>query len=365
MKTLLYKALIVFFLVPAVACAEGDFRGKYTKQKRVKKEFKVSASDMLKISNSYGNIDIVTWDQNRVEIEVLVRTNGNDEEKVEQRLREIDVAFNQTTGQVTAKTILEKNNNNSFWGSLFGWSSSNVNIEINYRVKAPVTNSVDLSNDYGSINLDKLKGDAQISCDYGKIMIGELHGNNNELDFDYTRNSSIGYVKRARINADYSEFTVDEAGTLDLSADYTDSNILKVEQLSFNNDYGSLKVEKLKNVKGEGDYLGIKIGLVYGSLDLNLDYGSLVIQKIMPSFREIRVNSDYTGVKLGYDTEAPFRFEIKTSYGGVNGIDKSNFNVNRRNQSGSDNYYQGYYRSENTGGRIYVDSSYGSVSFLD
>ena len=364
MKTLLYNAFIFFLLIPAVACAEGDFKGKYTKTKRVKKEFRVSANDMLKITNSYGNIDIVTWDQNRVEIEVIVRTNGNDEDKVEERLREIDVAFNQSGGQVTAKTILEKrSSNNSFWGVLFGGSSNNVNMEINYRVKAPVTNRVDLSNDYGSINLDKLEGDAQISCDYGKIMIGELHGNNNQLDFDYTRNSTIGYVKRAKINADYSEFTIDEAGTLDLSADYTDSNIHKVENLSFNNDYGSLKVERLKNIKGEGDYLGIKIGLVYGNLDLNMDYGSLVIQKLMPSFRDININSDYTGVKLGYDREASFSFEVKTSYGGVNGINNSNFTVNKRNQSGSDNYYQGYYRSENTGGRIHIDSSYGSVSF--
>ncbi len=364
MKAILYKTLIVFFLIPAMACAEGDLKGKYTKQKRVKKEFKVSANDLLKISNSYGNIDMVTWDQNRVEIEVIVRTNGNDEEKVEKRLREIDVAFNQTSGQVTARTILERNSNNSFWSSLFG-GSSNVNMEINYRVKAPVTNRVDLSNDYGSINLDKLRGDAQISCDYGKIMIGELHGNNNHLSFDYTRNSTIGYVKRAKIDADYSEFTIDEAGTLELSADYTDSNILKVENLGFNNDYGSLKVERLKNIKGEGDYLGIKLGLVYGSVDLNMDYGSLVVERIMPSFKDMNVNSDYTGIKIGYDKEAPFSFELKTSYGGVNGVNNSNFTVNRRNQSGSDNYYQGFYRSENTGGKIYVESSYGSVSFTN
>ncbi|WP_029033691.1 hypothetical protein [Salinimicrobium terrae] len=365
MKTILYKALIVFFLIPAIACAEGDLKGKYTKTKKIKKDFSVSPNDMLKITNSYGNIDIVTWDQNRVEIEVIVRTNGNDEEKVEERLREIDVAFNQSGGQVTAKTLLEKDNNNSFWGSLFGLNNSNVNMEINYRVKAPVTNRVDLSNDYGSINLDKLKGDAQISADYGKLMIGELHGNNNQLDFDYTRNSSIGYVKRAKINADYSEFTIDEAGTLDLSADYTDSNIHKVENLSFNNDYGSLKVERLKNIKGEGDYLGIKLGLVYGILDINMDYGSLVVQKIMPSFKDININSDYTGVKLGYDKGAPFMFEVKTAYGGVNGINNSNFTVNKRNQGGSDNYYQGYYLNENTGGRISVDSSYGSVSFTN
>lgn len=364
MKTILYKALIIFLLVPAIACAEGGFKGKHTKQKRLKKEFNVSPNDMLKVTNSYGNIHIVSWDQNRVEIEVIVKTNGNDEEKVEKKLREIDVAFSQSGGQVTAKTLFEREKNNSFFGNLFG-NSSNVQMEINYRIKAPATNSVDLSNDYGSINIDRLLGDAKISCDYGRILIGELRGNNNQLDFDYTRNSNIGYVKRARINADYSEFTIEEAGTLDISADYTDSNIQKVENLSFNNDYGSLKVDRLKNLKGEGDYLAVKLGLVYGSLNLNMDYGSLSVQKIMPGLKEMTINSDYTGIKLGYDKEAPFSFEVKTSYGGVNGINNGNFTVNKRNQSGGDNYYEGYHRSENTGGRIRIDSSYGSVTFVD
>lgn len=364
MKTILYKTLLLFFLVPAMACAEGDIKGRHTKQKRIKKEFKVSANDMLKIDNSYGNIDIVTWDQNRVEIEVLVRTNGNDEEKVEKKLREIDVIFNQSGGQVSAKTIFEKESSGSFFSNLFG-SSSNVSMEINYRVKAPVTNRVDISNDYGSINLDKLKGNARISCDYGRILIGELHGSNNQLNFDYTRNSSIGYVKRANINADYSEFTIDEAGTIDLSADYTDSKFVKVENLSFRNDYGSLKVDRIRNLKGEGDYLGIKLGLVYRSLDINMDYGSLVVERMMPGLKELNINSDYTGIKIGYDREAPFSFEVKTAYGGVNGINNSNFTINKRNQSGSDNYYQGYYRSENSGGRISINSSYGSVSFVD
>lgn len=364
MKTILYKTLLLLFLVPSIACAEGDFKGKYTKQKRIKKEFNVSANDLLKIENSYGNVDIVTWDQNRVEIEVLVKTNGNDEEKVEKKLREIDVIFNQSGGQVSAKTIFEKDSGGSFLGSLFG-GNSNVSMEINYRVKAPVTNRVDISNDYGSINLDKLKGDARISCDYGRILIGELHGNNNQLEFDYTRNSSIGYVKRAKINADYSEFTIDDAGTIDLSADYTDSRFVKVENLSFKNDYGSLKADRVRNIKGQGDYLGMKLGLVYNTLDINMDYGSLVVQKIMPGLKEFNVDSDYTGIKIGYDPEAPFRFEVKTAYGGVNGINNSNFTVNKRNQSGSDNYYEGYYRSANSGGTIKINSNYGSVSFTD
>lgn len=37
-----------------------------------------------------------------------------------------------------------------------------MNMKINYTVKVPVTNSVDFNNDYGSITLDKIKGNAKI-----------------------------------------------------------------------------------------------------------------------------------------------------------------------------------------------------------
>ena len=74
--------------------------GKHTRERKIKKEFTVGASDELEIDNSYGNVDITTWNENRVVIEVTIKTNGDDEDKVEDRLRAIDVDFNQTSGGV-------------------------------------------------------------------------------------------------------------------------------------------------------------------------------------------------------------------------------------------------------------------------
>lgn len=363
MKTTLYKLLFALVLLPGLACATEIDRGKYTKQKKIRKEFKVSPNDLLKIENSYGNLDVTTWDENRVVIEVFIETNGNDEESVQKKLDEIDVMFNQTSGQVSAKTLLEKTDK-SWWSNVFG-SSNNVNMKINYRIKAPVTNNVNLSNDYGSINLDKLKGNAIISNDYGRLMIGELLGENNVLNFDYTNDSTIGFIKRGKINADYSEFSIDEAGTLDLAADYTESNIQKVENLGFSSDYGSLKVGKLRNIKGQGDYLGVKLGQVYGTVDLNMDYGSLTIDKIMAGLKQLDLATDYTSIKIGYDKEAPFTFDVSTEYGGVKGLGGNGFSINKRNQSGSDNYYQGHYLSGTSGGKVNIKSSYGSVTFTE
>lgn len=358
-----YKLLLVLLLIPFVGLANNDLDGRYTKQKKINKKYNVSANSLLKINNSYGNIDVTTWDQNRVEIEVIIKTNGNDEEKVRKRLDEIDVQFDQSSSGVSAKTLLDKNSSSSWWSKIFDGNST-INIEINYRIKAPVKNNVNLNNDYGNISIDRLEGDATINCDYGRLDIGELLGNNNYLSFDYTRNSHIGYLKRGKINADYSDYTIEEAGILDISADYTKSNIEKVENLKFNCDYGSISLGKVKNVKGNGDYLSTKIGLVYNTLELDLDYGSASIEKIMKSAKRVNIGSDYTGIKIGYDQNNPFSFQINTSYGNVKGIDGKDFQVQKRNQSNTKNYYEGYYLSNKSGGIVEINSNYGNITFL-
>jgi len=365
MKTITYKLLFLLAIVPAVTFAtsfpdSGRLNGRHTKEKKISKTFTVSANNLLKIDNSYGNIDISTWDKNTVSIEVIIKTNGDDEDKVRQKLEDIHIDFNQSSSIVSAKTYFSKKEESSWWDILFG-GSNNVNMEVNYIIKAPVTNSVDLSNDYGNIYLDKLKGDSKISCDYGTIDIGELRGNSNRISFDYSRNSHFGFVNKAIISADYSEFTIDDANSIDLSADYTDSKFRKVELLKFSCDYGSLTVDKVKRLSGSGDYLSTKLGQIHQSADLNFDYGSVSIDKIMKGAGDISLNTDYTGIKIGYAADQAFNFNVNTSYGGVNGMD--DLEVNKQNTSSSDKSYSGYHLSSSSGNTIKVNASYGSVSF--
>ena len=364
MKALLFNIFILAVMYPIIPSSSGDkvakeISGKHTKEKKISKSFDVSAKDLLKIDNSYGNIDVSTWDQNKVQIDVVIKVNGNDEKKVKEKLEEIFVKFNQSSTGVTAKTYFDEENR-SWWDVLFG-ESNNLNMEVNYSIKAPITNNVHLINDYGNIYLDKLKGNAKINCDYGSIDIGELLGDSNYINIDYSRNSHIGVVKSAVINADYSEFEIEDAKTIDLNADYSKSKINKVEYLKFNCDYGSLTVDKVRKIEGNADYLNTRIGQVYNSLDLSLDYGNVEIDKIVKGAGDIKIDSDYVGVKIGYDQDQAFNFDINATYGGVNGLD--DFNIQKQKKESSKKSYTGYYMSSNTSGNISINSSYGKITF--
>jgi hypothetical protein len=336
--------------------ANDKFKGKYTKTKTLNKEYTVNANAGLRVINSYGNIDITTWNENRTVIEVTITTNGDNEEKVQERLDDIDVDFSASASQVTAKTTF-KGGKSSSW-SLWG-KKNNVHMEINYVIKLPVTNSVDLGNDYGSISLNRLEGNAKISCDYGQLMVGDLMADNNLLNFDYTNNSTIAYMKSGRINADYSGFTLDKADRIELNADYTTSEILEVNDLNYNSDYGKLIVGNVNKLVGRGNYIPNRIGTVTGSLNLNTDYGSISVDRLASSVKEVIINSDYTGVKMGYDSGLSFNFVVNLSYAGFN--DEDDLNITRSDKSNSNKMYEGYHGSKNSGNTINIKSSYGGV----
>jgi hypothetical protein len=359
MKTIVFKFIFLYFCaLPLLANAHVDpLKGKYTKEKTIKKEYDVSADALLKVSNSYGNVMLSSWDQDRVVIEVTIKTNGNNEEKVQEKLDEITVEFEASRAMVSAKTIFNKDKS---WGWSWG-KNNNVSMQIDYIIKLPVKNSVHLSNDYGNITLDRIDGYAKINCDYGRLQIGELHGRNNDLNFDYTSKSYIGYINSGQIRADYSGFTIEKAGDLVINADYTNATIDEMKNLQYSSDYGQLEVKNVGNVRGNGDYINVSLGKVHGNVEINADYGAIKIDEMAADAGNISLRTDYTGIRIGYNSSYFFDFEITTEYAGVSG--KEDFEINISKEKSSDRYYKGYYGKPNSGNSISITSDYGSVSF--
>ncbi|WP_460218730.1 hypothetical protein [Psychroserpens sp. MEBiC05023] len=361
MKTqLLYKLLFAFILIPSLAFAtsHGKMKGKHTKEKTIKKEFDVSTNATLKVDNSYGNINITTYEGSTISFEVYIKVNGNDLDKVQDKLNDINVEFDASSTNVSAKTLFSKNKSNSWWN----WGKNNkVNMEINYMIKMPITNNVDLSNDYGSIDLDKLEGHAKINCDYGKITTKELMADNNKITFDYTNNSYFEYIESGSINADYSGYTVGKTKTLDINADYTKSEIEVAEDINYNCDYGSLKIKNANSITGNGDYLTLRLGTIYKSVGIKADYGSIKIENMAANANDIEIESDYNGITIGYDPAYNFNFDIDLEYASLR--DADNFEFTTRRIKSSDKYYQGYHGNPNSGNMIRIKSEYGSVTF--
>jgi len=356
-KVLQFKAILVLLLMPAfILASNSSMKGKYKKEKTYHEEFNVNSDALVKLNNSYGNLDIVTWNENRVVIDVVITTSGNDEGKVQKKLDEIYVEFENSSNLVSAKTKFSKSSK-SWWS----WGNNNVNMNINYIVRMPVTNSVDLNNDYGSINLDKLEGHAKINCDYGKITTKELLAENNNISFDYTNNSYFEYINSGEIKADYSGFTVGQTKSLHINADYTKSKVEIAENITYNCDYGSFTVDKVNNLEGNGDYLTVRIGDVYRNIHINADYGSLKINNMTANAGDITIESDYMKTTIGYAPDYSFNFNLDLDYASLNNAD--DFNFTTKDTKSTSKLYSGYYGNSNSENTIRIKSDYGSVTF--
>lgn len=360
MKTQLYSLCVAFFMLTSIVSATNSNKGKHTEEKTINREFTVNSKALLKVNNSYGNITIATYSGNKVLIEVHIKTNGNNPDKVRERLNDININFTNTASLVTAITTIKKSSSGSWWN----WgNSNNVNMEINYIIKLPITNSVNLDNSYGSINLDTIEGTATINCDYGKITTKELLAENNKLSFDYTNNTYFEYINSGKIDADYSSFTVGKTKNLEVVADYTKSVIEIAENVTYNCDYGSFTINEVNHLKGNGDYLTTRIGNVYKSLEIDADYGSIKIDKLGTNVELLKIDSDYVGITIGYHTDAAFNFKIHLDYASLKHPDA--FEFTKKRIESTSKYYEGFVKNSNSGHNIIINSDYGSVTFKE
>ncbi|WP_298880057.1 hypothetical protein [uncultured Polaribacter sp.] len=355
----IYKIALILFLFPLIASAtEGP--KKHEKSRVIKKQFSVNADAKVSLNNRYGNLNISTWNKNSVEIEVTITVKGDDLDDVENKLSIIDVVFNANASMVSAETIFEKNKSNWSW-----WKkNNNVNYKINYEVKMPRSNSVDLDNDYGNIYLDELDGRADVNCDYGKISIGDLNASNNNINLDYSSGSSINYMKSGDVNIDYSKLTIDKSEKIRANTDYSNLTLEKTGSVNFNSDYGSIVIDEANNIKGNSDYLSMRFGTVHKNLKIDTEYGSLSVKKMAKGFENVEIDGEYAGIRIGVDTNAVFEFELDLEYAGFSrNNDKMEFfkSITKPTKK----YYLGKFGKGTTNSKIKITSQYGGVSIKD
>ncbi len=354
----LCKITLLLFLIPTIVLANnGIEKKKHEKSKSISKSFGVNSDATLEVYNKYGDINVTSWNQDRIEIDVEISVKGNDMDDVEDRLEKITVDFEGSSSLVTARTRIGTKNNWSIWKK-----RKNISYSINYKIKMPISNNVKLNNDYGEIRLDELEGSADISCDYGKIEIGDLKGDNSTISLDYCKSSSIESMKDGDINVDYSRLTVDKAQDVDLSTDYSNIRFKELGTLDFSADYGGIEVEKANSVKGSGDYTGLKFGTITKNLVISSDYGSIRVKNLANGFELVDINSEFAGIKIGIEPGTSFDFVVELQYAGFK-RNNSKIDMRKSMEKNSKKYYEGTYGKSGSGSKINIRSEYGSVTF--
>lgn len=351
MKKQLNILLLLLLLIPFLGFSNDGFN--YTKQKTINKAYVVNSDAGVNVENSYGNIFITTWNEDKIEIEVLIKVSGNDEKWVNQKLAGIDVDFTALKSMVTAKTVFDNSRAKS--------RGNNNNFEINYTIKIPKNGTAKLNNKYGNIGTSDLFSTTDINCSYGKINLGKLNGNSNTIQISYCSNSTIEFVKTGAVTSRYSGLKMEEVSKLDLLSDYSEIEINEGNDVKYNSRYGSVKIKKLNSLDGNGNYLTIYVGSLSNQLKLNTRYSNVTIDAIQAKANFVNIDASYTGVNIGFDSNYVFDFDVTLKYGDFK-YDKE-LNVNSREETNTAKKISGFYKKKGEN-KVSILSNYGNVKLF-
>jgi hypothetical protein len=343
-----FNILLLLFLIPFLGFSNDDF--SYSKQRIISKTYIVNSDAGINIDNSYGSIYVTTWNEDKIEIEVLIKVSGDNEKWVNQKLAGIDVDFIALKSMVSAKTVFGNMNSNN--------NGRNNNFEINYTIKIPKNGTVKLNNKYGNIGTSDLFSTTDINCKYGKINLGKLNGNTNTIYIGYCSNSTIEYLKNGAITSKYSGLRMDEVTKLDLLSDYSEIAITEGNDIKYNSKYGSVKIQKVNSLDANGNYLTIDIGSLSNQLKLYTKYSNVSIDAIQAKANNVSIVAGYTGVDIGFQPNYVFDFDVSVKYADFKYDNE--LDVSSKEENNSTKRVSGFFRKKGVN-RITITSDYGNV----
>jgi len=327
--------------------------------KQFSKEFDASGIELLKISNRYGDVEIVSTSNNKIVIVVNVQLSHPNESKAEKLLSMINVEFSENDNTIEARTDIDRQ---------FSLNSSGPQrrFSIDYRVEMPMDMDLDLSNRYGDIKAAELSGHVDIRLKYGSLFIKKLSRGKveplNRIAAEYLRVADIADAGWLEITMRYvSKLNILNAQALLIDSRYSTNNkIDKVSSIVIDSKYDRYEINKLNNIVAESAYTGYHIGEVSKKLDIEARYGSIDVNDVKPSFELLRTDTGYCPVEVNFDENASYKLSAKTRYAGVS-FDESRAEILQRIQETTSTTIEAIVGNPNTTSEVNIEASYGSV----
>jgi hypothetical protein len=269
---------ISLFLVlshPVLTKAAGD--DEVRKTRTINRSYNVGPDDKLEIENQFGNVQVATWDDPRITVDITIGVRASSEEKAKEVMDELDVKEVQSGHIINFKTkVGEIHNNEKHHGN----TDDDRSFYIDYVIHMPSANRLSIENSFGktevgdfkglvtltskfgSLNTGKLDNVDNIDVEFGKAFISEI--TNGKVVFKFNKESNIGKVNGSvKISSEFShnvQFNVaEDIQDLSVFESYSDLKMVVPKAISAHFDvhtsFGSFHNDSEFNIreKREGD----------------------------------------------------------------------------------------------------------------
>jgi hypothetical protein len=290
---------LVLFLYPGGLLAQ-----VYTDRKV--HSYPVTTKTSVEVSNKYGKIHVIAWDQDSIRFEVDLRISASGMEKLEKLKNTISVEFNASQYFIIAKTNFS-NAGNVITDFVDAHIPSNQ-VVINYMIYVPKQISLKIDNKFGDIYMDDFDGALEINLSNGDMKANKISGM--PLINISSGDAIINNISGGRILASYSDLLIKQASDVDLETRSSRVTIDQADNLKIDSRRDKIKITSVGVLSSTGYFSNFEIEYLKKELRTTLKYGNLTIDNVEKGFTFININSEYTDLDLFFDRYTAYNIDI-------------------------------------------------------
>lgn len=334
--------------------------------KTLHREFATNANGMTALYDKYGTVNVKTWNNNSVKIDINIIVNANNQREADRMFERIQVNFTNTFGYVKAETMIGEDKG--------GWWPQGQDFKVNYDVWMPIGNQLDLKNRYGNSIVAALNGKLTAEIKYGDLRT-EAIGNDADLNIGYGKayltkvgnlNGQVSYggitvteALEVQLDSKYSEVKVEKATTLRITSKYDDFTLGTVDDLRLQTKYANVRLQSARLTYVTAQYTDVKINNLTEIVDADLSYGRLQIVHLAKGFTSLNVLGKHTAVEVNLEKGSAARFDVQTDYAEMKL--PAGMVVQAHHKTGNHEALEGYLVDANARSLLKVRLSYGNL----
>ena len=252
----------------------------------IKKEYPVGYAPSLTINNMFGDIRIVEVDNDKIVFNIKITGKGKDKDEAKKNAEAVEVNFNQSGNNVSAKTVFKD------------IQCNNCGRNVNYEVTVPKNTKLILENKYGDIKMNNAIEPLDINLQFGKLFANELTDVN--------------------LSIQYGGATINKCRELKIKSSFSKHELGVVETMTGSISYDGLKIDDIGNATIKSDFSNLDIVKIRQSFDAEkFSYGSLKIRQVDENFSNIKIDASFTSVKVALTDKHNFKTTLYSSFGSI------------------------------------------------
>jgi len=277
----------------------------------VRKSFPSEKGIYLSISNKFGDINIITTENEPISVCATITIKQDDKELLQKNISLIKINIDKTQDTINVQTVFDE----KFFSAFYRKGRSGFSVD--YTIYVPSSTNLFINNSFGDIAVDDISGIVNAKLSQGDFSASKLSRGNlkpvNTLYFEHGK-ADISQADWLSVTARHCpSIEIGKVKALLMTSEFSKIYAGEISSLVCDSKYDYYQITSIKNLVAESNSTEFEIEKLSGQLRASPSYGTLSISEVRNDFQLIDLNCDHTVVELSTEEGTSYKTDITVS----------------------------------------------------